>query len=478
MLHYEDLPSKASALAGLNDLVRTTESESPPIPVGHLALVSRPGSPFRHRWRRVAMRTMQATLTAAMLIQPLSQSPARPASTARAAPLDLQPVAWFPLAMRNAQPSIEFRVNTYTTDSQRRPSVAMDADGDFVITWESDQDGDWYGIYAQRYSSEGPKQGKEFRVNTYTTGPQMGPSIAIDADGDFVVAWTNNEYPSGYHDISAQRYRSDGTRRGDEFQVNKYLANTDQYNPSVAMDADGDFVVAWEGYHDHYVWGIYMRRYQSNGTPQGNESLVHWGYVPDVAMDADGNFVVVWSDDDWDQGDIHARQYQSDGTPLDGEFPVNMHTTGNQNRPNVAMDADGDFVVAWTSYGQDGDNAGVYARQYQSDGTPLGDEFQVNTHTTGRQRNPNVAMDADGDFVVAWTSYGQDGDSDGVYAQRYRSNGTPLGDEFRLNAYTTGNQKQPNVAMDADGDFVVAWTSYGQDGDVGGVYARWNMGGF
>jgi hypothetical protein len=52
-----------------------------------------------------------------------------------------------------------------------------------------------------------------------------------------------------------------------------------------------------------------------------------------------------------------------------------------------------------------------------------GTEFLVNTYTTGSQSSPSIAMDSDGDFVIAWTSYGQDGSYVGVYAQRYNSSG-------------------------------------------------------
>src|SRR5207248_8684973 len=67
---------------------------------------------------------------------------------------------------------------------------------------------------------------------------------------------------------------------------------------------------------------------------------------------------------------------------------------------------------------------GVYAQRYTAAGTPLGGEFQVNTSTSLYQRQPAVAADADGDFVVAWQDgaafvNGQDGSLYGVYAQRY-----------------------------------------------------------
>ena len=75
-----------------------------------------------------------------------------------------------------------FRVNTTTTKEQVHASVAMDDAGNFVIVWSSkDQDGDNWGIYAQRYNAAGVTQGSEFRVNSYTAKEQLGPSVAMDA---------------------------------------------------------------------------------------------------------------------------------------------------------------------------------------------------------------------------------------------------------------------------------------------------------
>src|SRR5262249_46926165 len=139
--------------------------------------------------------------------------------------------------------------------------------------------------------------------------------------------------------------------------------------------------------------------------------------------------------------------------------------------PSVAMDQAGDFVVAWDSLNQDGSYVGVYARRYNSAGVAQGGEFRVNTYTTGAQEFPAVAMDAAGDFVVVWDSP-QDGSDTGIYAQRFNAAGVAQGGEFRVNTYTTNFQKDPTAAMDQEGDFVVAWDSYGQDGSHEGIYAQ------
>jgi len=101
-----------------------------------------------------------------------------------------------------------------------------------------------------------------------------------------------------------------------------------------------------------------------------------------------------------------------------------------------------------------------------------GNEKQANTYTTSNQEFPSVYMFPDGSFVVAWQSYGQDGDVDGVYAKLYDPSGNNKTGEIRVNGYTTSYQRDPCVHGFSDGSFVVAWYGYGQDGDGYGIYFR------
>ncbi|MGV3526465.1 MAG: hypothetical protein ACO1RX_19765 [Candidatus Sericytochromatia bacterium] len=369
----------------------------------------------------------------------------------------------------------ESRVNQATAGPQESPSVAHSDTGEFVVVWESSDSHADDGIYAQRYNSVGQPQGSEFRVNTYTTGLQTAPSVSMDADGDFVVAWQSNGQEASKYGVYAQRYNSLGQAQGSEFRVNTYTTNS-QRNPSVSLDADGDFVVAWQSYgQDGSHYGVYAQRYDSMGQVQGSEFRVNTytadrQMAPSVSLDADGDFVVTWESfyQDGSTTSIYAQRYNSQGQLQGSEFPVNSATTGTQSAPQVSLDADGDFVLAWVSPSP----AGIYAQRYNSQGQPQGSEFLANTYTQNFFSAPSVSLDADGDFVVSWQSFIQDGSSGGIYAQRYNSQGQAQGSEFQVNTYTTGNQLAPSVSLDTDGDFVVVWQSAGQDGDSDGVYAQ------
>jgi len=374
----------------------------------------------------------------------------------------------------------EFQVNTYTTNSQSNPSVAAGSGGGFVVVWESyasaGSDTSYGSIQGQRYDASGNPLSSEFQVNTYTTDRQVTASVAADAAGDFVVVWQSVGGAGSDTDgwsIQGQRYDATGNLVGSQFQVNTYTA-LHQMSPSVAVDEDGDFVVVW------YSWGsIYGQRYDGSGNPVGSEFQVNTYTTdsqnyPSVAADAAGNFVVVWegqggagSDTDYS---IQGRRYDASGNALGPQFQVNTYTTSMQWVPSVAVNADGNFVVVWSSYGSAGSDTDGFSAQgqrYDAGGNAVGTQFQINTYTTSDQGAYSVAFGASGDFVVLLGSDGSTGtdhSNDSIQSRRYDASGNPLSSEFQVNTYTTGRQLRASVAADAAGDFEVVWQSAGSAG--------------
>ncbi|HEX8386521.1 MAG TPA: hypothetical protein VF576_10070, partial [Rubricoccaceae bacterium] len=326
-------------------------------------------------------------------------------------------------------------------------------------------------------------EGPEFRVNANTSNGHSAPSVAMPSGGGSVVAWQTYNDRGLRPDVRARWFSAAGVPQGTDVQVNTTTAG-DQGLPDVAMDSEGDVVVVWESGNGPSGTGadgqdgdgasVYARRF-SAGVPQGPEFRVNTTTAgdqsaPTVAMDADGDFIVAWMSDDGSLGGVYAQRYDAAGVPQGGEFRVNTHTTSRQQNPAVAMDADGDLVVAWESQYQDGSGFGIYVQRYSSSGEPSGPTFRANTFTSLSQAEPAVAANADGDFAVVWKSQAQDLSGYGVYAQRYNAAGVPQGGEIRVNTATAGDQQVPSVAMDSYGDLVVTWQGPGPQGF--GVYAR------
>jgi hypothetical protein len=223
---------------------------------------------------------------------------------------------------------------------------------------------------------------------------------------------------------------------------------------------------------------VFGRRYDAAGQSlttefQVNRYTTASQYAPAVAMDAAGRFLVVWSSrSDGSAYGVVGQRYDPAGVPVGGEFVVNTYTTGRQGSPAIAASANGGFVVVWQGQDQDGDSYGVFGQRYDRAGAAVGQEFRVTTYTTGAQLRPAVAADAVGNFLVVWASIGQDGDDSGIYGQRFDAGGAPLGGEFRVNSFTTTAQDFPAVAMDGAGTVVVWESAFGQDGSGRGVFGQ------
>jgi hypothetical protein len=366
----------------------------------------------------------------------------------------------------------EFRVNSYTTGVQGDAAVAFDPTGRFTITWTSlAQDGDLFGVYAQRYTPNGAPSGGEFRVNTYTTSTQSLSDVAYSRTGASLVVWSGPGNPG--FDIYGQRYARDGAPAGGEFTVNSFTAGN-EYRPKVAPLPGGGFVVVWSS--DVYP-GSYRRilakRYDSFGLQMGAEFQVSEGATsngmtfPAVATAPDGRFVVVWSQFGTHGSGIAARLYDAAAGPVTTPFFVQSAPSPGDSWPDVAMAGDGSFVVVWEKY-FDGHGSGIAARAFTPSAAPTGPEFLVNAVTASPQSVPAIAMARSGDFVVVWS----DGVTGGVttQARRFSASGAPRSGNFVVNAPNPGDHSADDVASDEVGNFLVTWS--GPDGSGSGVLAR------
>jgi hypothetical protein len=196
---------------------------------------------------------------------------------------------------------------------------------------------------------------------------------------------------------------------------------------------------------------------------------------PVVAMNASGNFVVAWESNGQDGNGlgVFAQRFDALGNKIGSEFQVNTYTSLDQSFAATAMRDDGSFLLAWQSTGQDGDGRGVFAKLYDSSGNPVGPEFQVNTFTYSNQAFPHVAVNpVTNGFVITWSSAFQDDSHDAVIVRLYDENCTPVTNEIQANVYTFSFQGYSRASCDASGNFVLVWTSNQQDGSDYTVVGR------
>jgi hypothetical protein len=344
---------------------------------------------------------------------------------------------------------------------QLYPSIALDNFGNFIITWIDLRNGSSYrgiewensDIYAQRCDPSGIRIGSNFKVNDVSGSAELSPpTIATTGSGNSVIAWEDNR--NGHQDIYAQRYDSAGAPLGSNFKVHAgdwYL----QF-PAVAMNSCGSFVITWQvsGPYHYYFFYIYAQRFDSSGTFLGSSFRVDAGVgtaefsTPAIAMDESGNFAITWESG---SSDIYAQRYDSSGITLGSAFKVNASDGWvDQHNPAISMDTLGNFVITWED--ETNGNFDIYAQRYDSSGSPLGSNFKVNDDLgTAPQQNPAIAMDGASNFVIIWEDYRNGLSKPTLYAQRYDSDGNPIGNNYLVPNYQYANfaQRYPTVTSNS-----------------------------
>ncbi|MEO1370110.1 MAG: SdrD B-like domain-containing protein, partial [Acidobacteriota bacterium] len=295
--------------------------------------------------------------------------------------------------------------------------------GAFVVVWETNGDpaDEDRGVRAQRYASDGSTLGGEIQVNTVTTGDQGDPTVDMREDGSFVVAFVSDKIPVFYEHV-ARAFTSEGNPVGDPFIV------TDRESISTPLEAgaqpDGGFVFAWGDFNPTRA-----QLFASDGSAIGGSFRVPGSGGdddPKIDVDGDGDFLITWtagvsSADDGDPGSVRARRYDSAGSALATEFQVNTVTEGDQDSPHVSLLESGEAMIVWIEQTDD-DNESLHGAYFEADGTRSGDDFVIREDTSSFLRGVQVDGGGEGHFVVTWSSSettGPDLDSGGVWARRY-----------------------------------------------------------
>jgi hypothetical protein len=313
------------------------------------------------------------------------------------------------------------------------PSVAMDAQGDFVVTWLG-----WFpvgvnsyqiSIIGRRFSASGAPLSDQFEVSLPGAMPLLnppGPVVAMDSQGGFVIGW--DQQPFTAQTLMGRLYDSTGQPVADPFQVASLPTTATAI--AVAMDSGGDFTFAWTN------TDIFAQRYNAAGVAQGSAFQVN--QVPTgvqdkpgvaVAMDSTGNSVIAWVGDGHQE--ILGRQFNSSGQAVANPFRVNGGGfVADLVDPHAAMNAGGSFVITWANGATSGigaatpnpENLDVFAKLFDAAGVDHSGDFIVNQSVPASY--PGVAIDTAGGFLFAWQSSGQDGDGAGILARRYITNST------------------------------------------------------
>ena len=393
----------------------------------------------------------------------------------------------------------EFLVNTSTIGGQTVPSITHLSNGGFVVVWADASgtggDASLTSIKAQLFDASGSAVGAELLVNTSTDAEQDRPVVSALADGGFIVAWHDYGVPNG--DIKARSFAANGVPQGGEITVNAgESADTSQRWPTIAVLANGNYVIAWEDWNLEFdptgKRDIVGQMFASDGSTIGERFRLNPidgldQANPKLTALANGGFVATWQVSSATAGqpafgnmNVNAQIFDASGAKVGGAFAVGANTALDQADARVTSLADGGFVIAWTETVGTAANwsSNVRAQIYSANGQTVGLELAVAAQVGINEWAEGIAPLANGGFVVSWKdgSY-LDGDTSwhAVGARAYSADGTALGNAFRVNTASAGDQHISSLATLTNGQVVAVWQDEslsGGDSSVASIKAQ------
>ena len=353
--------------------------------------------------------------------------------------------------------------------------VPVDASQKWPSTITADLDGKYFAV-ASHPSCEIPRcgtadvgylfeRGGIADASVSTIGPSEGgpgPATARSSQGDHLVVW-GKEYC-----LYARVFDQNGVGTAPRLFLipDPCDPTTARYFTSLEATSGGEgtYLTAWSlNVFNAGEWHstVTVRELRPSGEWTGQEFTIDPDDYPDVLSSVYKSSGLVGGLCASENGQILLLTlWQRPGSVfswyvvwlLDSELRLSrppVLATGDGFEPSgangeaVAVDASGNFVVAWRNPGQEGvDDTGpfrehILAQRFTNTGEPLGPEISVfgPMPRAIQFRSPQVKMMADGRFVVMWPWVR----NLFVMGQRFTSDGEPVGRSFQVNVAGPSN---------------------------------------
>jgi hypothetical protein len=401
----------------------------------------------------------------------------------------------------------EYPVTGPINGEQLSPAISIAPAGGWVVWQDNGIDGKGYGIGARKLDHNASPAGGYFRVNNGVAGDQEKPRVTVLDNGGAAVVWQGGRL--GFQNVYVRFLNPDGSFATQDILVNEPAGNYStrfstnitfvrnnkpklksqrlKHNTYARLERTGNAGVTKLA--DGSVIVAYAAHRQISTATQVPEDRVKRRGTRDITNTV---FVTVRTFED-NMQDVYFQRFGSDGEKIGGLTRVNQFTDLNQHHPAIAPLADGGFVIAWANEQQHGVSSVVvsntvetvpngpgyteiFARVFAADGTPVTDEFRVNT-AERPCNHPSVAAAGSSGFLVSWTQKDAvPSNSLDIWARSYSDGTNDIGAPILVNATTFGDQFGAQSAALPGGQIVV-WTSLQQDGSREGVFGRYIVNG-
>jgi len=333
-----------------------------------------------------------------------------------------------------------FRINEVGEGDQANPQVVTMPDGASLFVWQTGKPG-FQKVGYRILNPNGTFRTPERQLSPVGSTDNRAPVACVLANGDAVLAWTSQGLDGDMAGVAVQRIDRNGNPLGTVILGNEYTAGNQRSPVVTATPGGFAVAWVSELQTGAERSDIYFRRYQNDGTPVGSIARANVGVEPASmpAITTVGTETwIAWSRiqdpeaplamltaKDRPRWATFFRRFDSQGTPLGNETRLSDQGKGDQTNVRFAV-SQSDVMAVWSSTQMDGSGPGVGARMMTKQGLPQGSSFVVNSIKAEEQLHPTVTVGPDGTFVSAWTDWRGIDDGMEIAVQRFAAVAQPL----------------------------------------------------
>jgi flagellin-like hook-associated protein FlgL len=333
---------------------------------------------------------------------------------------------------------------------------------DIAAVWADDSDGDGtYTLATRNFSTAIVANGDE-NIDALSSVENgfIQPRVSRLSNGNTVQSW--GTFTGGSRIANIRIKDANGDQVGND--ITFPVGTSSSVN--ISGLTDGRFVASWS----HAVGpSVIYAIYEADGTVfKSATNISGSGFWVSSTPTASGGFVLTWTDNLGGDGSgfaVYSRAFDAYGTATTVKTQLNQTTFGDQRNSTAAGLTGGSAIITW----YDSNVNSISGRFIDSNGSVVGNEFRIDNGLGTQASYPFVAPLKDGGFAVVWRQ-NQSAAKACIQARIYNYDGTPRGNQFPVSEIGKADD-YPKIAAISSGGFAVAWTASSvQDGSGTGCY--------
>ena len=304
-------------------------------------------------------------------------------------------------------------------------------DGSVVTVWSQ---GDTAGMNGTVWSNSyvAGAWGSAQRIESGNAVNTASLQLAANASGNLLTVWSATA-DGQFYDIVANTYDM-ATGWNTEQSLRSGLfgdATMSVVTPKLAMNSAGQAVLVWnEAASPNSIWANTYDAAAGWATATLLDTSDTLGaYMPVVAIDGTGNALAAWIQSDGTTDQLYSSRFSIgsgwEAIPAIQNIASRPSHPGNTSVPALAMDTEGNVVLAWQQ--SDGVETNIWARRYERSSASWLTPRIIETENAGDAITPLVVMNTAGDTLVAWRQ--NDGQDDSLWS----------------NGFASGKEGMPNI---------------------------------